>query len=79
MTSPARWSPVSDDLYIGPTLLAPGPKQPRVSGERLAKILILPLLALFAVIVLVFFVFFQAGSHRRPVDAADAALGATAF
>jgi signal peptidase I len=51
---------VSDDLYIGPTLLAPGPKKPRVSGERLARILILPLMALFAVIVLVFFVFYQA-------------------
>jgi signal peptidase I len=51
---------VSDDLYIGPTLLEPGPREPRVSGEQVAKVLILPLLALFAVIVLVFFVLYQA-------------------
>jgi signal peptidase I len=51
---------VSDELYIGPTTLAPGPKEPRVSGERIAKVVVLPLLLLFAVVVLVFFVFFQA-------------------
>jgi signal peptidase I len=50
---------VSDDLYIGPTALAPGPREPRVSGDRIARVILVPLLALFAAIVLVFFVFFQ--------------------
>jgi len=58
-TSRAHWCPVSEDLYIGPTVLAPGPKEPRVSGERIAKLVVIPLLVLFAVIVLVFFVLFQ--------------------
>jgi signal peptidase I len=49
---------VSDDLYIGPTVLAPGAKDPRESAERTAKFVLLPLVILFAVIVLVFFVFF---------------------
>jgi len=49
---------VSDDLYIGPTVLAPGAKDPRESSERTAKFVLLPLVVLFAVIVLVFFVFF---------------------
>jgi signal peptidase I len=51
---------VSDDLYIGPSLLDPGPREPRVSGEQVARVVILPLLALFALIVLVFFVLYQA-------------------
>ncbi len=50
---------MSDDLYIGPTALAPGPREPRVSGDRIARVILIPLVALFAAIVLVFFVFFQ--------------------
>lgn len=51
---------MNDNLYIGPTALEPGVKEPRVSGEQIAKLIILPLLALFAAIVVVFFVLFQA-------------------
>jgi signal peptidase I len=55
---------VSDDLYIGPTTLAPGARSP--SGERIARLVILPLVALFTFVVLVFFVFFQAVSIDGP-------------
>lgn len=54
-----RWFPVSDELYVGPTALAPGPRIPSGAGERLARRILIPLLVLFAVVVLVFFVFFQ--------------------
>ena len=51
---------VSDDLYIGPTALAPGPREPRVSGDRIARARSSSrCVVLFAAIVLVFFVFFQ--------------------
>lgn len=50
---------MSDDLYIGPTLLDPGPKEPRVSGERVARLVFLPLLVMFGAIILVFFVLYQ--------------------
>jgi len=50
---------VSDDLYIGPTVLGPGPREPRASGERVARLVLLPLLAMFGAIILVFFVLYQ--------------------
>ena len=50
---------MSDDLYIGPTALEPGPREPSVSSEHLARLILLPLTLLFVAIVLVFFVFFQ--------------------
>jgi signal peptidase I len=53
-----RWFPVSDDLYIGPTVLAPGTQEPRLSGERIAKIIVIPLLLLLMAILLIFFVLF---------------------
>ncbi len=49
---------MSDDLYIGPSTLAPGVRQS--SGERIARFIILPLVALLTLIILVFFFFFQA-------------------
>ena len=47
-----------DDLYIGPTVLAPGPRDPQGLGYRLAKWVFLPLLLSLLAIVLVFYVFF---------------------
>ena len=49
---------MSDDLYIGPTTLAPGPREPSGAGEGLARLIIIPLFVLFVLIILVFFVFF---------------------
>jgi len=46
---------VSDDLYIGPTLLEPGAND---TSRRLAGRLLVPLTLLFLVVVLVFWVFF---------------------
>jgi len=50
---------VSDDLYIGPTTLAPGPGESSGSGERIARMVFFPLLLLFAAVVLVFFVLYS--------------------
>jgi len=52
---PERWFAVSDDLYVGPTLLAPGADD---RGRRLAGKLLIPLSLLFLAVVLVFYVFF---------------------
>jgi signal peptidase I len=45
----------SDDLYTGPTLLAPGSSD---TGRNLAKRLLIPLALLFFVILVVFYVLF---------------------
>jgi len=48
-----------DDLYIGPTVLAPGPKPPNKIAEAMARWIVVPLMVLVVGIVLVFYVFFS--------------------
>jgi len=55
---------VSDDLYVGPSALAPGVQES--SSEKLARFIILPLAAIFTLVILVFFVLFQAVSIDGP-------------
>ena len=50
---------MSDDLYVGPTALAPGPKQSSGRGDRIARLILIPLFVLLAMLVLVFFVLFR--------------------
>jgi signal peptidase I len=57
----------ADDLYIGPTVLEPGPKDPADSaGSRLASVLLIPLSLVLLVLVLTFFVFFDRGHVDGP-------------
>jgi signal peptidase I len=51
---------VSDELPTGPSLLAPGAPQPRLRGEQIARAVILPLVGVLMVVILVFYVLFQA-------------------
>ncbi len=51
----------SDDLYTGPTLLAPGAND---TGRNLARRLIIPLALLLFAVVLVFYVFFTSITVR---------------
>jgi len=51
----------SDDLYTGPTLLAPGASD---RGRKVAGRLLIPLVVLFVVIILLFYVFFTAFTVR---------------
>lgn len=46
---------MNEDLYIGPTALEPGA---RVSGDRIARVLFVPLLVALLVLLLVFYVVF---------------------
>jgi len=52
---------VSDDLYTGPSVLAPGASD---TGRRLAGKLLVPLSVLFFVVVLLFYVLFTAITVR---------------
>ena len=52
---------MSDDIYIGPTVLAPGASD---TGRRLAGRLLIPLSLLLFLVVLVFYVFFTAITVR---------------
>lgn len=55
-----------DDLYIGPTVLAPGaPEGPGV-GHRIAEKIIIPLAVVFLAVILVFYVFFSRGRVVGP-------------
>ncbi len=55
-----------EDLYIGPTVLAPGaPEGPGV-GHRIATKVLVPLLVIFVAVVLVFYVFYQRGRVVGP-------------
>ena len=47
-----------DDLYLGPTVLAPGAKTPG-AGDALARAILVPLLVLLALLLLVFYGLFQ--------------------
>ena len=47
----------SDDLDTGPSLLAPGAREPSGRGMRVARLLFIPLLLILLVVVLVFYVF----------------------
>jgi len=51
----------SDDLYTGPTLLAPGASD---RGRRIAGKLLVPLSVLFLSVILLFYVFFTAFTVR---------------
>ena len=48
-----------DDLYIGPTVLAPGPRGPNRLADLLARWVVVPLVLSLIAIVLVFYVFFS--------------------
>ena len=48
-----------DELYIGPTTLEPGPKQPSRLADLMAKWIVVPLIVLLVGVVLVFYVFFS--------------------
>jgi signal peptidase I len=55
-----------DDLYIGPTVLAPGvPEGPGI-GHRIATKVLIPLAVVFVAVVLVFYVFYQRGRVLGP-------------
>jgi signal peptidase I len=56
----------SDDLYIGPTLLAPGPKPPSETGHTIATIIIIPLIVAFAAVILVFYILFSTAQVDGP-------------
>jgi signal peptidase I len=67
MSSLGRWSVVSnEDLYIGPTLLAPGPKEPSDTGDTIAKAIFIPLILAFAFVILVFYVLFSTAEVEGP-------------
>ncbi len=55
---------MSDDLYIGPTSLAPGP--PPGYGAKLASLILVPLLVVFVLVILVFYVFFTTAQVDGP-------------
>lgn len=48
-----------DELYIGPTVLEPAPKEPSALAHHLARWITLPLTLLLVTIILVFYVFFS--------------------
>ena len=48
-----------DDLYIGPTVLAPGPREPNRLVQLLARWVLAPLVLSLVAVVLVFYVFFS--------------------
>jgi signal peptidase I len=48
-----------DDLYIGPTVLAPAPREPNKLADHLARWVIVPLIVALVAIVLIFYVFFS--------------------
>jgi signal peptidase I len=49
----------NDDLYIGPTVLAPAPPEPSKLADHLARWIVIPLMILVLSILLVFYVFFS--------------------
>jgi signal peptidase I len=56
-----------DDLYIGPTLLAPGPRDPADDlGSRVAQRILIPLILLLLGVLLTFYVFFDRGRVSGP-------------
>jgi signal peptidase I len=57
---------VSDDLYIGPTALAPAPKDPNKLAGLLARWLVLPLTVSLVVILLVFYILFSSAVVSGP-------------
>jgi len=54
--SPGHSSPVNEDLYTGPTLLAPGASD---RGDRMARKAFLPLAVFFLAVLAVFYIFFS--------------------
>ena len=55
-----------DDLYIGPTILAPGAPSGQGVGNRLAQKILVPLAVVLLLVVLVFYVFFDRGRVDGP-------------
>ena len=55
---------MSDDLYIGPTALSPGPPPDR--SAKLASAILIPLLIFFVLVILVFYVFFTTAQVDGP-------------
>jgi signal peptidase I len=49
----------NDDLYIGPTVLDPAPREPSKLADHLARWIVVPLMILILTIMLVFYVFFS--------------------
>jgi signal peptidase I len=61
---------MSDELPIGPTVLAPGPREPNLTRHRIATWMLLPFTLWLIGILLVFYVFFTSvaveGSSMTP-------------
>jgi signal peptidase I len=57
---------MSDELPIGPTVLAPGPREPSGSRHRLAMWMLLPFMLWLVGILLVFYVFFSSAVVSGP-------------
>jgi signal peptidase I len=55
-----------EDLYIGPTTLAPAPAEPSGSGDRIARLILIPLAVALIALLLVFYVFFEPGRVVGP-------------
>ncbi len=55
-----------DDLYIGPTVLEPGAPEGPGIGHRVASKILIPLLVVFVVVILVFYVFYERGRVVGP-------------
>lgn len=55
-----------DDLYIGPTALAPGAKEPSQRWQRIAQLVVIPLVVLLAIVLLVFYVLFSTAQVDGP-------------
>jgi signal peptidase I len=57
---------VSNDDYIGPTVLAPGAKPRNEAAMHLARWIMLPLTVLLIAIILIFYVFFSSAVVEGP-------------
>ena len=57
---------MSDDLYIGPTVLNPEPRDPNKLSGLLARWILLPLLITLVVIVVVFYILFSSAVVSGP-------------
>lgn len=55
-----------EELYIGPTALAPAPREPSGVGHRIAEKILIPLAVLFVGVLLVFYVFYERGRVTGP-------------
>jgi len=57
---------MSDELPIGPSVLAPGAPEPSDAGDRVARKILIPIAVVLVVVLLVFYVFFSRGRVVGP-------------